>query len=602
VPALPAAFFASRAGVAGAAGSLLRLARRRGRRCRQPSSPRAPAWPALPAAFFASRAGVAGAAGVSHARVTCGAGGHSPRCATVIAALPSRIAAQLRSRSGWRAGATAFGLGALGALAFAPVHALPVLWLAIPGLLLMAGARSTRGALAIGWGWGLGHHVAGLYWISHALLTEAERFAWLVPIAVPAIAALLAVFIAVPVALSLWFPPGWPRILGFAGLWTLGELARGLVLTGFPWNLLGSAWAFGSLPVQGAAWVGVHGLSLATVVLAALPLVWSSRVAAMGGAMLAAGFALGIARLWPEEPPPLPVALRVIQGNIAQGHKWRDDLRAAHFRHYLALTASVPPPGPEAGEGQVLVIWPETASPYLLATDGTARDHAARALPDGAVLLAGTPRLERLPEGASPPIRIWNSLVALDDTGGIVAVYDKHHLVPFGEYVPLRNVLPIETIVPGNLDFSHGPGPRSVTLAGLAAVPAFSPLICYEVIFPGNVTARGERPGWLLNLTNDAWFGVSSGPYQHLAAARLRAVEEGLPLVRAANTGVSAIFDARGRTVAALGLNQTGVLAAPLPAALPPTPFSRGGLWIPLALALLAVQAGIVLRIRLREE
>lgn len=534
----------------------------------------------------------------------------------MIVAFSSSLAAHLRSRQGWRAGATAFGLGAIGAAAFAPVHLLPVLLLSLPGLLILAGSRRTRAAAFwTAWAWGLGHFTAGLYWISHALMTEAERFAWLVPIAVPAIAALLALFVAVPTLLSLAFPGGWPRILGFAGLFVLGEMARGVVLTGFPWNLLGSAWAFGALPVQGAAWVGVHGLSLATVILALLPLVWSRRAVAVGGAILAGGFAVGLARLWPEEPPPAPVALRVVQGNIAQSHKWRDDLRAAHFRHYLQLTASVPGPSPDGGEGQVLVIWPETASPYLLASDATARGFAADALPEGAVLLAGTPRLERLPEGANPPIRVWNSLIGLDGSGEVIALYDKHHLVPFGEYVPLRRVLPLQTIVPGNLDFSAGPGPRTLRLERLPGVPAFSPLICYEVIFSGkvtaprggkvtaprggNVTGGGERPGWLLNLTNDAWFGVSSGPFQHLAASRLRAVEEGLPLVRAANTGVSAVFDARGRTVAALALNQTGVIAAPLPGALPPTPFSRGGVLIPLALALLAVGGGIVLRIRL---
>ena len=527
--------------------------------------------------------------------------------AAVIAALsPSRIAARFRSRQGWRAGVTAFGLGALGALAFAPVHALPGLWLALPGLVILAESRrSTTRAFFTAWGWGLGHHVVGLYWISHALMTEAERFAWLVPIAVPAIAALLAVFIAIPVTLSLWFPAGWSRVLGLASLWTLGEMARGIVLTGFPWNLMGSAWAFGSLPVQGVAWIGVHGLSLLTVVLALLPLVWSRRAAITGGAILASGFAFGLARLWSEEPPPAPVALRVVQGNIAQGHKWRDDLRAAHFRHYLQLTASVPPPSPEAGDGQLMVIWPETASPYLLASDLTARGFAADALPEGGVLIAGTPRLERMEEGATPPVRVWNSLLAIDDEGAILATYDKHHLVPFGEYVPLRSVLPIETIVPGNLDFSRGPGPRTVGLARGAQpglVPPFSPLICYEVIFPGNVTARGERPGWMLNLTNDAWFGISSGPFQHLAAARLRAVEEGLPLVRAANTGVSAVFDARGRTVASLGLDRTGVIAAPLPAALAATPFARLGLAIPLALAVLTLVAATWLRIRLRDS
>jgi apolipoprotein N-acyltransferase len=502
------------------------------------------------------------------------------------AAVFTRIASHLRARSGWRAPVTAAALGALAAAALPPVHLVPVLLLAFPGLLLLAGARPTwRGAFGVGWAWGFGHFVAGLYWISNALLTEAERFAWLVPVAVPGIAAVLALFVAVPVMLAVRWPEGWPRVLAFAGLWTAGELARGVVLTGFPWNLMGTVWAFGAAPVQGAAWIGTHGLSALTVLLACLPLVWGRAAWAVGGAVLAGAAAFGLIRLAAEEPPPGPAAIRVVQGNIAQAHKWREDLRLAHFRRYLGLTASAPLAGP--GEGPMVAIWPETASPFMLDTDATARALAAGALPEDALLIAGSVRVERR-EGAEPPVRVWNSLLAIDPNAEVVAVYDKHHLVPFGEYVPLRRFLPIETVVPGNLDFSAGPGPRTLALAD-HGVPPFSPLICYEVIFPGNVVAPGERPAWLLNLTNDAWFGVSSGPYQHLAAARLRAVEEGLPLVRAANTGVSAVFDARGRMVASLGLNRMGVIAAPLPAARAPTPFARMGGWIPGAIAILLV-------------
>jgi len=510
----------------------------------------------------------------------------------------SRIASHLRARRGWRAPVTAAALGALAAAALPPLHLLPALWLAFPGLLLLAGSRPTaRGALLVGWAWGFGHFVAGLYWISNALLTEADRFAWLVPLAVPGIAAVLALFVAVPAVLARSWPEGWPRVLAFAGLWTLAEIARGHVLTGFPWNLIGTVWAFGALPVQGAAWIGAHGLSALTVVLACLPLVWGRAAWAVGGAVLAGGAAVGLARLAAEEPPPGPVAIRVVQGNIAQAHKWRDDLRIAHFRHYLGLTAAVPPAA--AGEGPMVVIWPETASPFLLDTDATARALAAGALPEGALLIAGSVRIERRAGAAEPPVRIWNSLVAIDRDAAVIGLYDKHHLVPFGEYVPLRSVLPIETVVPGNLDFSPGPGPRTLALPG-TGVPPFSPLICYEVIFPGNVVAPGDRPAWLLNLTNDAWFGVSSGPYQHLAAARLRAVEEGLPLVRAANTGVSAVFDARGRLVASLGLDRTGVIAAALPAARAPTAFAQAGGWIPGGISMLLLAVATALGRRLR--
>ncbi len=512
----------------------------------------------------------------------------------------ARFVAHLESRRGWRAPVTAAGFGALAALALPPVHLVPVLAVALPALLILVASRPSRtGALVTAWAWGFGHFVAGLYWISNALLTEADRFAWLVPLAVPAIAALLALFVAVPAVVACLAAPGWPRVLVFAGLWTLGEIARGIVLTGFPWNLLGTVWAFGSLSIQGAAWIGTHGLSALTVLLACLPLVPRRSGLRVGAAVIGLALAVGLARLWPEEPPPGPVGLRIVQGNIAQAHKWRDDLRAAHFRRYLQLTASVPPPGP--GEGPLIVVWPETASPYMLDSDATAREFAARMLPEAGILIAGTVRLERTGEGQTG-LRLWNSLIAVAPDASILALYDKHHLVPFGEYVPLRSILPLETVVPGNIDFSAGPGLQTVSLASGFGVPPFSPLICYEVIFPGRVVAPGARPAWLLNVTNDAWFGISSGPFQHLAAARLRAVEEGLPLVRAANTGISAVFDARGRTVARLGLGETGVIAAPLPAPLGPTGFSRFGSWIPALLALSLTAAGGLIGGRLRER
>jgi len=506
----------------------------------------------------------------------------------------ARLLAHLAARRGWRAPVTAAAFGAVSALALPPVHLVPVLLVALPALLVLVGSRETlSGAVATGWAWGFGHFVAGLYWISNALLTEAERFAWLAPLAVPAISAVLALFIAVPAVLACrLFPAGWSRVLAFAGLWTGAELARGVVLSGFPWNLLGTVWAFGALPVQSAAWVGVHGLSALTVILASLPLLPRRSALAAGAGLVAAGVAVGLIRLWPEEPQAGPVAIRIVQGNIAQTHKWRDDLRAAHFRRYLQLTAAVAETS--AGEGPVVVVWPETASPYFLDSDETARAFAAAALPQGAVLVAGTVRLER--GEAQAPLRLWNSLVAIAPDGALVGIYDKHHLVPFGEYVPLRSLLPIETVVPGNIDFSAGPGPSTLRLPASYAVPPFAPLICYEVIFPGRVTEPGVRPQWLLNITNDAWFGLSSGPYQHLAAARLRAVEEGLPLVRAANTGISAVFDARGRTVARLGLDEIGVVAAALPAAREPTAFSQLGLLLPAVLAVALTGAGFSLK------
>ena len=486
--------------------------------------------------------------------------------------------------------AAAFGFGLLSALALPPVHAVPVLLLAFPALLaLAAAARTWWGAALVGFAWGWGHHLAGIYWVTHAILTDVETWWWLVPLAAPGLAIPLALFAVPPVLAARALPEGWPRVLGFAGAWVFAEMARGVLFTGFPWNLLGSVWAFGALPVQGAALAGVHGLSLATVLLSCLPLLGRVRPLAAGALAVALAAAAGAWRLSAPPPEAAPVRAVLVQGNIAQQVKWRDDQRLAIFRRYLELTAEAAArAAAEAPPGQpVVVVWPETASPFLLAQDPEAKRLVAEALPPGASLLAGTVRGEW---GEDRVLRrVFNSLVALDSEGQVAALYDKSHLVPFGEYMPLSGLLPIRMVV-GGMDFSAGPGPTAVRVPGL---PPFGALICYEVIFPGAV-APSPRPAWLLNITNDAWFGFSSGPWQHLAAARLRAAEEGLPLVRAAQTGISAVFDAHGRRLAALPLGTTGTLDAALPGALPPTLFGRFGLAVPAVLAGLCFLSGLI--------
>lgn len=498
-----------------------------------------------------------------------------------------RFLGHLAGRRGWRAVVTAAGLGVLAALALPPVHAVPVLLLAIPGLLAMVGAApSGRRAFWVGFAWGWGFFAAGLYWVTYAILTEVERFWWLVPIAVPAMALPLALFVAGPAALAWRVREGWPRVLVFAGAWVGFEMLRGWVFTGFPWNLIGSVWAFGALPVQAAAWIGVYGLSLVTVLLAATLLL--GRRAMLGGVAAIGLFgAFGVARLWSAEPPPQPVGLLIVQGNVAQELKWRADQRISILRRYIETTREAALAAlRELPEGdRLVVIWPETAVPFLLVDDPEVRALVAGALPQRAMLLSGTVRGEFGPDGR--PRRLFNSLVAIDPAGQVQAVSDKVTLVPFGEYMPFSGWLPIR-IVQGGMDFSSG---ASLTTQRAGWVPPFGALICYEVIFPAAVVPA-DRPSWLVNVTNDAWFGISAGPWQHLAAARLRAVEEGLPLARAAQTGVSAVFDARGREVARTGLGETGVLMAPLPAAGEPTPFARLGLLLPGVLAGLVFALG----------
>jgi apolipoprotein N-acyltransferase len=413
---------------------------------------------------------------------------------------------------------------------------------------------------------------------------------------VPSLAAGLAIFVGLAAtAAHATRAHGLARVLVFAIAWSAAEWLRGFVLTGFPWNPIGSVWAFSHLTMQPAAAIGVYGLGFVTLTAAAMPALmgWTGapskaqarrrwRPVAASFAVLAAFMIAGLVRLLDAAPGTVDdVRLRIVQANIAQTHKWRGALRQAHLERHLRLTRA---PG---FEKITHVIWPETAAPYFLSIDAGARAAIAAVAPKGGLVVTGAVR-----RTARRPIKFWNSLQAIDSAGRIVGNYDKHHLVPFGEYIPLRRYLPIKKIAGGDAEFSRGPGPVTLSLPGL---PPVSPLICYEAIFPAAVVATtgtngARRPDWLLNVTNDAWFGASAGPYQHLAAARFRAVEEGLPLVRAANTGISAVFDAHGREIARLGLGQTGVLDAPLPRPLAGrTIFSVIGNW---ALMILLVISG----------
>jgi apolipoprotein N-acyltransferase len=288
------------------------------------------------------------------------------------------------------------------------------------------------------------------------------------------------------------------------------------------------------------------------------------------------------------------IAVVLVQGNIPQGRKWDPASARATFEHYLEMSHDGVTEAHRAFPLVTpVVVWPETASPFLLDQDPAARGaimDASRIGLDTMPVLAGSVRFdaERRPR---------NSLMALVGFGPPAAIYDKWHLVPFGEYQPSWFPLPIQ-VVPGG-GFASGAGPSTLHVPG---VPAFGPLICYEAIFPGQVVDRADRPAWLVNVTNDAWFGNSAGPRQHLAAARMRAVEEGLPVMRAANTGISAGFDAFGHLVGRVSMNVTGISVILLPAALPPTLFARFGLPIPAALALLTLSAGLSVKFRKRAK
>jgi apolipoprotein N-acyltransferase len=502
-----------------------------------------------------------------------------PRQADTIESLALRAAAL----AGWRRYGLAALLGVLATLALPPIYATPLLVPAFALLLwLQDGIITGRAAFALGWWFGFGFFLTGLYWVGISMTVDIVRFGWMIPFATGGLSAGLAIFPGLAVLLLFHSrATGAGRAFALAAAWTALEWVRGHVLTGFPWNLVGYTWTVADAPIQFASVAGIYGLSLLTVAIAALPAAgygpkrsgrpWPPVIAALSLAV--ALWVGGAARLAGALSSMVPgVTLRLVQPNIAQEIKWQPERIRDNLLELVALSAG---PGYEHVSD---LVWPETAVPFDLASEPQLKEGLARIVPKGGLLLTGADRkavAEPAVADGSHSVHFYNSFAALDETGRIVGSYDKFHLVPFGEYVPMRNVLPIDKVTPGRVDFSAGPGPRTLALPHL---PPVSPLICYEAIFPDEVSESRDRPRWLLNITNDAWFGNSSGPYQHFESARLRAVEEGVPLVRVANTGISGVVDAYGRVVDRLGLGRKGVIDATLPTALPDgTVLSRHG-------------------------
>ena len=484
-----------------------------------------------------------------------------------------RMSARLAELAGWRRLGMAAVFGGLATLALPPAYAVPVLLVAFPGLLwLLDGARTGRQAFAVGWFFGFAHHLLGLYWISAALFTDIGRFWWALPLSAAGLPILLAMFSGFA-TLMVWKlrATGLARVFLFAAAWTLFEWLRGHLFTGFPWNLIGYSWT-GFLPVlQSVSLFGIYGLSLLTALVAALPAVLSDPAlpprrawgaVAAGLAVIAAFGVWGELRLSGASTETVPgVRLRLVQPAIDQRLKWAPDERVRNIEQQMEFSAA--PPAAPSAEPVTHVIWAETAVPMFVEQDARVRQALGSVTPPGGLLITGAPRVAVDAEGEQ---RYYNSLLALDGSGAVTGRFDKFHLVPFGEYMPLRRWLPVGAIAGNGAEFSAGPGPVSLDLKGL---PPVSPLICYEVIFPGAVVDREHRPQWLLNLTNDAWYGNTAGPHQHFAIARTRAVEEGLPLVRVANTGISGVVDSHGRITAMLALGHRGVVDAALPKALP---------------------------------
>ncbi|WP_225128078.1 apolipoprotein N-acyltransferase [Bradyrhizobium sp. IC3123] len=515
---------------------------------------------------------------------------------------------------GWQRAVVAMAAGALSVLALAPFNLFPVLFVTFPVLIwLIDGAGAGRyggvpAAALTGYWFGLGYFVPGLYWIGYAFFVEADTFAWLTPFAVLGLPAYLSIFTAIGFALArlLWSKNA-TRVLALAASLTISEWLRGHALTGFPWNTFGYALSEPLPLAQTASLIGLWGVTFLTIAIFASPatlidrtpdrrLQW--RVPAAAVALLLVMSIFGAIRLSLHPTTIVSGAkLRLMQPNLQQDEKFNYAAKPEVMKKYLALSDRASGPQSTGVRDATILIWPESAFPFFLTREADAMAQIADLLPKGTVLVTGSVRAPDVPRG-TPITRAYNSIYVIDHDGSVLAVYDKLHLVPFGEFLPYQSLmekLGFEQLTRVRGGFIPGTVRHALPVAG--APPAL-PLICYEAIFPDEVAARNERPGWIVNLTNDGWFGISTGPYQHLEQSRMRAIELGLPLVRSANTGISAVIDPVGRTVASLGLGLEGILDANLPAAIPPTVYARVG-DVP---AIMLVAVAVLLAVRRRRQ
>lgn len=492
----------------------------------------------------------------------------------------------------------AFGLGLAAALGLPPFGLWPLTVLALAGLYLLVVERETSpgGAALAFWVFGLGYHALGMSWIAEPFFIDPATI-WLFPFALVLMPAGLALFFGAAGFLARLIAPGRSGLaLTLTALLFLAEFARGFVFTGLPWNLPGSILIDTAL----AGWasvIGVYGLTLAVIGagfgLGALAHA-QTRVGFYAAGL--AGALVLVAALWPRAAPlqDTQLLVRLVQPDNPQASK----ADPGHARRLWARLLSLSAEPRADGQRPALIVWPEGVTPFLLDEQPDALQAIREFLPPGGHLIVGSVRRES-GDGAA---RYFNTLFAVDASGVITARYDKAHLVPFGEYLPwpdLFRSLGIP-ILAARADEGFTPGPGLATLS-LPRLPPFAPLICYEAIFPAAIIADGPRPAFIINITDDSWFGLYTGPYQHLAAVRFRAIEEGLPVLRVATTGITALIDADGRLRTQIGLGEAAFRDVLLPQAKAPGFFAQYGHSPILLLAMLLLGAGVAAA-RLRRD
>lgn len=461
-------------------------------------------------------------------------------------------------------------LGVLSALSFAPFYLFPILLVSYPLFMLISMVSDhPKRSFYLGYAFGFGHFFAGLYWIGNSVVVEVDIPNWVGPIMVAFIAIYLSIFPGLVSFLLKYIHRNHSLSknllnisISFIVLWSFSEWIRGMLFTGFPWNLIGYVWGFSDIMLQSTAIWGIYGLGIITLILCLLTFFaivnYWRFLSSSGVIIVVIGlYTFGSNRL-PETIEYVDkVNLKVVQANIQQKDKWPYENWSKNLVTHMDMSDD------NKTENKDIIIWPETAVIYSISEEPLRRDVMSSILNEEDFILTGFPRRQRDPDQT----RLFNSLIAINKDGNIEGIYDKSHLVPFGEYIPsfITNImipLGLDQMFTGGQGFSHGEGVKTLNIDGM---PPVGVLICYEIIFPGQVTDPENRPDWLLNITNDAWYGESTGPHQHLLQTRVRAIEEGLPLVRSASTGISAIVDPYGRIVDELDLNKRGVLEGALP-------------------------------------
>lgn len=490
----------------------------------------------------------------------------------------------------------AFILGLVSVYAFPPYYLTPILLISISGILYLETqtAVSKKQSFILGYCFGFGFYGLGFFWIANALLYDVKTLGWLIPIVFIGSGGFFGIFSGLAVLGSAYFKSPLSKITSFAAFWTILEWIRSFILTGFPWNLLGTVWGFSDTMLQSASVYGTYGLSLITLIISGAPLIWlrepntktlkQSLILIIIPIMALAIY--GEIRLSQEDRAQGTEKIRIVQPSIPQDLKWDEERLEKNFQEYINLSKS------KKIEDISLIIWGETASPYPLSYMEEKRQEIASILPSGTQLMTGSIDYG-MEEGR---LRPKNSMFTIDHKGSIVAEYSKSHLVPFGEYIPLRKLLPsqIKPITNVISDFIAGEGPETQTVTNGLKI---SVSICYEIIFPHKILDKKHKPEVVINLTNDGWYGDTSGPRQHLISTKMRAIEEGVTLIRAANSGISAVFSAYGRMLGKLDLNQHGIMDITLPKQKSiPTVYNQMGNLVPIVISLLiiAINIGIV--------